>query len=394
MINDSDNHSKQSDNQSDDSTDNIFKDLSYLRKVGNLSDYDMSVSNLFTFYKDANFTYGKKEERIQKNIDLITDNWNKALKAGDKLLWVSISKSEKPDTMATISSWRSTNNSWMAQHMASSKDAPGLTSVLLNTLAQTITERKSIKACHNWYCKENRTACRFYDEIVNAIGEEYSSNTMFEYLNIDKDLETKEDESIIIERFKPEMRKGLIEIAIKTHGPIYAVAEEFDHPDIELNDLNKIYVNVDKQLGRKRYIWLAYHLSSDTPNEPVGAIICYRGPLGFNFSFFENRCDLLINTEDDHLREPIALSLLSRARQVYFDTNFDHDIKKLKYPLDYFPVVCIPSVSDSLKKKDGVESFRKYNQCYLLREGFEKYYRYLINDLETCLKYIKAHYGQ
>jgi predicted metalloprotease with PDZ domain len=41
-----------------------------------------------------------------------------------------------------------------------------------------------------------------------------------------------------------------------------------------------------------------------------------------------------------------------------------------------------------IKEMDG-EIYRNYNQCYWLREGFEDYYRYLINDLETCLKYIK-----
>jgi hypothetical protein len=384
IIDESDKHSKQPDHHSNESTDDLFTDLSYLRDVGNLSDYDMSVADLFQLYKKANFTYDKKQERIEDHIDLISEKWEAALKAGNELLWVSISKSDKTNAMATISSWHSTNNTWMAQHMASSDDAPGLISVLLNTLAKTIKERKDIKACQNWYCKDNRTASRFYDEIVDAIGKKYSSNIMFDYLNIKNAIQTTKDKAIIIKRCLPEMKQDLINIAQKTYGKIYIIAEELDQTDIELDILNHEYVSLTKnKLARKRYIWLAYY-----SNQPVGAIICYRGPLGFNFSFFENRCDLMINTNEKWLKEAVVQSLIEEAKQVYFDANFDYKIKDLKYPLDYFPAKCLTSVSNIIKEMDG-EIYRNYNQCYWLREGFEDYYRYLINDLETCLKYIK-----
>ena len=378
-----DNKNKHSYHTNDDPTDDLFIDLSYLRKVGDLSTYNMTVSDLFDLYKKTNFTYKEKQKRIEKHIQLITNNWEAALSLGNELLWITISKSSKTNAMATISSWLSNNKTWMAQHMASSGDAPGLVSVLLNTLAKTITKRKRIKACLNWYCKDNETASRFYDEIEEAIGKEHSSNKPYEYLNIYNTLESSKSKDICIKRCKPDMRKDLCDIALKTNGRIYLIAEDFDNSDLELNSLNKKYLKAG--LARKRYIWLAYY-----SNKPVGAAICYRGPLGLNFSFFENRCDLLINTNNDNLKEDICLALLSQAKNVYFDPTFDTQIKHIHYPLEYFPVACLSNVYEQLKNI-GVEHFRDYNQCYWLREGFENYYRYLIKDLKTCLAYIKRH---
>jgi hypothetical protein len=51
---------------------------------------------------------------------------------------------------------------------------------------------------------------------------------------------------------------------------------------------------VYRALGLRRYrrIWLAM---MDGHDAPVGAAIAYRGPLGFNLSFLENRCDVLLD---------------------------------------------------------------------------------------------------
>jgi hypothetical protein len=362
-------------------------DLSYLPEAGKLSNYQMPVDDLFQLYKKLNVINDKIEKRIEEHIGLITDNWEAALKAGNELLWVSVTKSDKTNAMATISIWHSTNNTLMAQHMASN-DKPVLSSTSLSILFNTIMERKNIKAYQDWYCKDNEIASRLYDVIVDAVGKKHYSNIMFDYLNIEKDIQTTKDKAIIIKRYESEMKQDLISIAKKSHGYIYIVAEELDQPDIELDRLNHKYISLTKnKLARKRYIWLAYY-----SNQPVGAIICYRGPLGFNLFFFENRCDFMVNTNEKRLKEAIVQSLIAEAKQVYFDANFDSKIKDLKYPLGYFPAVCLTSVSDVIKKMGG-KLFRNYNQCYWLREGVEDYYRHLSDIYESIIKHMKAKPG-
>jgi hypothetical protein len=57
-----------------------------------------------------------------------------------------------------------------------------------------------------------------------------------------------------------------------------------------LNAVDELYRGVG--LRRTRHVWLAYRANKE---EPVGAAIAYRGPLGVNFSYLENRCDLLLH---------------------------------------------------------------------------------------------------
>ena len=70
-------------------------------------------------------------------------------------------------------------------------------------------------------------------------------------------------------------------------------------------------------LRRTRQAWLAYRRYNE---EPIGAVIAYRGPLGINFSYIENRCDLLLDPtlpQSDVLA--VVTSLLSAAAPAYTD---------------------------------------------------------------------------
>src|SRR5437016_11298954 len=70
-------------------------------------------------------------------------------------------------------------------------------------------------------------------------------------------------------------------------------------------------------LRRTRQVWLAYRDSND---EPVGTAIAYRGPLGVNFSFIENRCDVLLHpTVPEAEVTGVVASLLNAAQAAYVD---------------------------------------------------------------------------
>jgi len=73
-------------------------------------------------------------------------------------------------------------------------------------------------------------------------------------------------------------------IASAARGSIYVVAEEELEQDVELNAVDELYRGVG--LRRTRQVLAGL---SRNKEEPIGAAIAYRGPLGLNFSYLENR---------------------------------------------------------------------------------------------------------
>lgn len=138
---------------------------------------------------------------------------------------------------------------------------------------------------------------------------------------------------------------------------MYAAAEGFAH-DLHLDVLDHQY----QRLGLRRYrrVWLARVKGFSTP---VGAVVAYRGPLGFNFSFLENRCDLLIRpglAPDDE--QAVMLHLLHAASSVYDD-----------FQPGYIPVVVDDARASSLMEH-GARQIRTYAQSIWLRSGFRAWY--------------------
>jgi len=97
------------------------------------------------------------------------------------------------------------------------------------------------------------------------------------------------------------IKTRLLEIAAASRGRIYVVAEELEH-DAEFAIVDELYRRVG--LRRTRQIWLAYRANKE---EPIGAVIAYRGPLGANFSYLENRCDLLLHPRFQKRKSPKRL---------------------------------------------------------------------------------------
>jgi hypothetical protein len=122
---------------------------------------------------------------------------------------------------------------------------------------------------------------------------------------------------------------GLFDLAVRARGRAYAVAEELDQEDLLLDRLDQRY----RALGLRRYrrVWLAYGAAGPNgtigpagQHRPIGAAIAYRGPLGFNLSFLENRCDLLLDPALAADRAVlVGRALVGAAAPTYADSRRD-----------------------------------------------------------------------
>jgi len=106
----------------------------------------------------------------------------------------------------------------------------------------------------------------------------------------------------------------------------------------------------------------------------------YRGPLGVNFSYLENRCDLLLHpTLPESEVSEVASSLLSASSAAYKD-----------FELDEIPVIAEEMATHVLFKL-GAEFLRHYCQGIWLKNGHPRFYRHvegfyskLLTRLEKC----------
>ena len=76
----------------------------------------ISVDELFRKYEQAGFLYPAKMQRLAPFMDLVRDNWKRAFRSGDALLYV-VSIEQQDGAWALLSSWRSTNGGWNMQHL-------------------------------------------------------------------------------------------------------------------------------------------------------------------------------------------------------------------------------------------------------------------------------------
>jgi hypothetical protein len=162
-----------------------------------------------------------------------------------------------------------------------------------------------------------------------------------------------------ISRQKERWQADLPGLALAARGRVYAEAEELDHEDLELATVDELYGHVG--LRRYRHVWLAWER-----DRLLGAAIAWRGPLGFNFSFLENRCDLLLEPQLAATKaDAVVRTLLHAASASYRD-----------FSLGQIPLV-MPAQQAPFAVAAGAELVRPYTQSIWLQPGFEAMYEHM-----------------
>jgi len=304
-------------------------------------------------------------------MEIVKENWRRGLTAGEEILWFSTLDDPTNHAWGSVASWRHTHVGWNSQHVVSIGSPLASRSVLLSGAA--IRCRRALEGTdcfqQNWFRPDNRFANRVFGSLVETIGPEHAAVSTLSYLAVHLPVRAAHDQHIHVRECKNAPCPELLALAANARGRVYASVEELGHDDLLLEALDESYRRVG--LRRYRRIWVA-HLGK--AEEPVAAAVVYRGPLGFNFSFLENRCDIINASAlcEDQMGN-VAWALLSAASAAY---------------ADFLPQT-IPTVVDNRLGRclvnRGANFLRHYSQSLWLKQGYVGWYRHVEKFYERIM---------
>jgi hypothetical protein len=332
--------------------------LSELHETYGVQINSIPVGELFALYERTGFLYPDKAARLTPHIEQVRENWRRMLRGGDSLLYILTSGDEERGR-AALAVWRTSHQGWISQHLVSEGNPYASRAVMLAGAAGSIL--RGVDESHqNWFRPENRFPTRVFGSMVQTIGESLSSVQRHAYFFLPRKMSLPSGGGIRIVPYNPSHKRALVAIATAARGRVHVAAEDLT-TDVEFEAVDDLYRRVG--LRRTRHVWLAYRGGKD---EPVGAAIAYRGPLGLNFSYLENRCDLLLHPnlpESESLG--VVTSLLKASSVAYRD-----------FELDEIPVIADQIAVPALLKI-GAQFVRHYCQGIWLKEGNPGFYRHV-----------------
>src|SRR5882672_2617908 len=328
--------------------------LSELHAINGVQVNAIAVGELFALYERTGFLYPDKAARLTPHIEQVRENWRRMLRGGESLLYV-LTAGDEERGRASLAVWRTTHKGWMSQHLVSESNPYASRAVMLDAAAASIVKGVDLSA-QNWFRPENRFPARVFGSMVQTIGESLSSVQRHAYFAFPRTLSLPTEKRIRVVPYNSSHHEALLEIAAAARGNIYITAEELEQ-DVEFAAVDELYRGVG--LRRTRHVWLAYRANKE---EPIGAAIAYRGPLGVNFSYLENRCDLLLHpTLPESEVFEAASALLAACSKAYDD-----------FELEEIPVIAEEMATHVLYKL-GAEFLRHYCQGIWLRDGHPRF---------------------
>ena len=338
---------------------------------GELQVNALGVSDLFALYERTGFLYPAKAARLTPHLRVVQENWRRLLQAGESLVYVLTAGDHRGEDCASVAIWRTTRDSWVWQHLVCKGNPLRSRAVMLGGVLRC--SRLGLgESQQNWFRPENRFPARVFGSMGQSVGKSLASVQRHMYFAVPRRPQPHRTRTVEIVPYDHSQHQALCAVAALARGGVYVTAEELDR-DVELQAVDGLYRRVG--LSRSRQAWLAYRDGSD---EAVGAAIAYRGPLGLNFSFIENRCDLLLNPLlSDAEAADVSGGLMDAAKAAYAD-----------FELDEIPVAADNAAEPALRALGG-QFLRNYCQGIWLKDGqpllydhVDRFYARLLNRVE------------
>ena len=318
----------------------------------------LPVEEIFSLYERTGFLYPDKAARLLPHLSQVKENWRRMLRGGESLLYV-LTAGDAKRGRASIAVWRTAPNGWTSQHLVSENNPYASRAVMLAGSAASYLNGVDLSH-QNWFRPENRFPSRVFGSMVQTIGESFSSVQRHLYFALSRKLALPAQKGIRVVPYSPSHKEALCAIATAARGNVYVTAEEL-RADAELKTVDEMYRSVG--LRRTRRVWLAYRGHKD---EPIGAVIAYRGPLGVNFSYIENRCDLLLHpTLPDSDIPGVTAALLKAGLSAYQG-----------FELEAIPVITDEIAAGAMTQL-GAQLLRHYCQGIWLKGGQLRFYRHV-----------------
>ena len=327
----------------------------------------LTVDDLFRNYVEYGFLYPAKMQPLAPFMALVRENWERALRAGDQIHY-GVSTEQHERKWASISSWRSTTNGWHTQHLVG-RGVIASAAVMLATAASRRI-RFNDSAHQNWFQRSNRFANKVFGSAVSTLGQSFGWVGDYGYVAMPLTLCPRPNLQFVCRIASTQDQHDICQLATTARSPVFVTAEGLDQNDLTLVAVDELYKTVG--LRRYRIIVIAQRPSDGST---VGVALAYRGPLGFSFSFLENRCDLIVSPAlSDSDRRSAVSCLLAEAANHYAD----------------FQPGYIPIVADQVDVPQlihlGAKPIRDYAQSIALRGGFDLWYQHVHGLYENALQ--------
>lgn len=341
-----------------------------------------SPKELFDRYIRCGFLYPEKRQKLIDYLPLIEENWAKAMRAGENIMWTASIHDQEKQAWASVGNWRSTMGSWVWQHLVSDGNPVYPLLIMLGVCTKVIGEAyaKPYHSCQNWFRPNNKYANKVFGYIIQSIREDavYAENYCYSIIQTNQiPLPPNRMKIEQITNRNSNMISGVIN---KWRGRVFSESEELDTDDIELKELNGIYKRFG--LSRQRHIYAVWCSSH---KEPAGILLAHRAPFGLNFSLLENLSDIVLNPELDPSEKPwIVSNLLTQADNIY----------SKHYPAPYFPLVTEIENREILEAI-GIQAQRIYTRFIWQRDGLPDWYEGLSKISKPALqRWRKTHLRQ
>jgi len=318
----------------------------------------MSTEQLFDIYHSLNFIYPAKMEHLHPVIHTVKENWEKAMRLDFPLFWVSTIKQNLDNIISSGTAWQYLNNGMIAQHLCSNHPI-GSRMIFLGMLNKIIDNQHTgfIDSYQIYYQPQNKYSSKVFESHGLKAGKELSGIISYNYLEfpfLTKDYPG----NIQLTEINSGQDADFKNFVMEQRGELFMKVQELDSEDINLKKLNDRFKS--HGLKRTRRIFAARIPGS---TKIYGVIIINESSLGFNFSFFENSCELILCKKSN------AQLLLQIAHKLLFRASEIHALS----PLKYIPVLTDPGYSALLEELNG-KITRNYNLFIMLKGGYERYY--------------------